>query len=413
MSSAIRAIARALTAFATLVVPPPVLSYTVDTTFTSPANVTGLWWIPSESGWGAALTQQGSIIFVTIFTYDSANNPTWYVASRCEISGDRCTDALFRVRGGAPLTVPFNSANVAPTSVGTVTLVFNDVNNGLMTFSIDGVTGSKQITRQVWGQPSPPPGGSLPAAAYSDVFHAWQQLAPQGGRFIRTVSVRNTPSSGKGCIYYNDSPKDRETVESLVNSNGGTITVSSATEFCARIGNDSICVRLFGGIALVLEEISGGILFKDAFMPGLAGNKVTTVRYAGDERFARVGVEWPDSAVGPGSSNCPAQPAQSKGMIDGNWSGYSFSYSPASSVASLAPGSMSCSNQTCTIPGPAGATFALSSTALWRTATGASRLAGAAVSDDSTLASVFLCRGATVVETQPFENCTFFSFRRQ
>lgn len=408
-----RLLARLLTAFAMLVAPLQAHSYTMDTTFTPAANVTGLWWIPSESGWGATLTQQGSIIFVTIFTYDSANNPIWYVASHCEISGDRCTDALYRVRGGAPLTRPFSSASVTQTSVGTVSLVFSDVNNGVMTFTIDGVSGSKQITRMLWGQPALPPEGALPPARYSDVFQAVMQLEAQGGRQRRTVSVRNTASSGSGCYFYDGPPKDRQALENLVQNAGGTINRSTETEWCARIGNESICMRLVGGAVLAIENQIGSVVYTDVYMPGLASDRVSTVRLDSSEGFARLASEWPSASAGPTTSTCPSQPAQSRTQIDGNWSGYSLNYAPGSGVTALAPNTMTCTNQTCTIPGAGGATFSLSATTLWRTATGAPRLAGAAVSDDSQLASVFVCNGATVVETQPFQNCTFFSFKRQ
>jgi hypothetical protein len=47
-------------------------------------NFTGLWWNPEESGWGLGIDHQGDIVFGTLFTYDNAGNPTWYVMSRME-----------------------------------------------------------------------------------------------------------------------------------------------------------------------------------------------------------------------------------------------------------------------------------------------------------------------------------------
>src|SRR5664279_6303888 len=40
-----------------------------------------LWYIPAESGWGMQLVQRGNLIFATIFVYDAAGNPTWYIAT--------------------------------------------------------------------------------------------------------------------------------------------------------------------------------------------------------------------------------------------------------------------------------------------------------------------------------------------
>jgi hypothetical protein len=408
-----RTLSRVITAFALLLGPLPALSFTVDTTYAASANVTGLWWVPSESGWGATLTQQGAVVFVAIYTYDSANNPLWYVASHCEISADRCNDTLYRVRGGAPLTSPFNSTNVAASNVGTVALVFTDLNNASMTLLINGVTATKQITRQLWGAPAAPVAGNLPGAVYSDVFQASEQVQAAGGWRNRGVNIRNTASTSIGCVY-RDPPPDRVTLESLVGRAGGRVTVSTPTEWCAQIGGDSLCLKLFAGLVLLSEETTAGISYTDIFAPGLVANSYTSIQYITDERYARVRSESRDLSVAIGASNCNAagQPSQAKEVINGNWTGYSFSYSPNSRLASLAPSTMTCSAQTCTIPGPSGATFALSSTQLWRTAAGAPRLAGAAVSTDQSLASAFLCIAATVDETRPFENCIFFTFKR-
>jgi hypothetical protein len=110
----------------------------------------GLWWNPTESGWGVTVTQQTNIIFVTMFTYDSAGMPAWYVASNCKVSGDGCTGELYEVTGGSPLTEPWSGDNLSVPAVGNITLSFSDVNNGSMTFTINGESGSKTIERQVW-----------------------------------------------------------------------------------------------------------------------------------------------------------------------------------------------------------------------------------------------------------------------
>ena len=47
-------------------------------------NFQDLWYAApaeSESGWGVNLTQQGSTIFATWFTYDASGNPLWLSAT--------------------------------------------------------------------------------------------------------------------------------------------------------------------------------------------------------------------------------------------------------------------------------------------------------------------------------------------
>ncbi|MGH8850099.1 MAG: hypothetical protein ACREYD_03805, partial [Casimicrobiaceae bacterium] len=40
-----------------------------------------LYYIPTEAGWGIQLVQSGPIIFITMFVYDSAGKPIWYVGT--------------------------------------------------------------------------------------------------------------------------------------------------------------------------------------------------------------------------------------------------------------------------------------------------------------------------------------------
>ncbi|CAN5323361.1 hypothetical protein BH11PSE11_BH11PSE11_28820 [soil metagenome] len=114
------------------------------------ADFTALWWNANESGWGLALTQQFGIIFVAIYTYDAAGKPIWYVASNCAVGGNGCSGDLFQVTGGTAPTVPWNGGNRTVTKVGAVTFAFSDAATGTMNFTVNGVAGSKAITRQLF-----------------------------------------------------------------------------------------------------------------------------------------------------------------------------------------------------------------------------------------------------------------------
>ena len=124
-------------------------AFTVDTS-AAPSPITGLWSNQNESGWGVALTQQYDVIFVTMYAYDSAGNPVWYVASNCAVSASGCTGDFYKVTGGSLPTATWNGANIAATAVGTLTLAFTDNNTGTMNYTINGVAGTKAITRQIW-----------------------------------------------------------------------------------------------------------------------------------------------------------------------------------------------------------------------------------------------------------------------
>lgn len=111
---------------------------------------TDLWWNPSESGWGVALTHQSGTIFVTWYGYDANGKAIWYVASNCVVAGSGCSGDLYQVTGGTPLTVPWTGVNKSVAKVGAVSFSFSDASNGLMsyTFDNDGVPRNRSITRQ-------------------------------------------------------------------------------------------------------------------------------------------------------------------------------------------------------------------------------------------------------------------------
>ena len=127
-------------------------TFTIDTSAASP--LTGLWWNANESGWGATITQQSSIMFVSMFAYDAAGNPVWYTVS-CTISGASCSGDLLKFRGGSMPTSVWNGSGIAFSKVGNMTLAFTGNDAGSMNYTLDGLAASKQITRNIFG-PLPP-----------------------------------------------------------------------------------------------------------------------------------------------------------------------------------------------------------------------------------------------------------------
>lgn len=115
-----------------------------------PPSFTDLWWNPAEPGWGVTITHRPTgIAFVTWFTYDSFGNSKWYVASECRMSNSRCTGTLYETRGPA-FGATFDSSLVSVRAVGSVTLAFSTQGLGLMSYTVNGVSGSKFIVRQVF-----------------------------------------------------------------------------------------------------------------------------------------------------------------------------------------------------------------------------------------------------------------------
>ncbi len=115
-----------------------------------PIDYTDLWWNASESGWGISLTQQFGIVFVAWYTYDATGKPAWYVAPNCPLVGAGCTSVLYQVTGATPITSAWNEASKMVSPVGSVTIAFADAANGTLNYTINGVSASRVITRQVY-----------------------------------------------------------------------------------------------------------------------------------------------------------------------------------------------------------------------------------------------------------------------
>ena len=122
----------------------------------APLNVQGLWYkspAESEAGWGLNIAHQGDILFVTWFTYDVDGSQMWLVGSRIEkMTGNNYSGTLYRTTGPAFNAMPFTPITAANlTAVGTVNLSFADSGNGTFQYTVNGITQSKAIVRQVFG----------------------------------------------------------------------------------------------------------------------------------------------------------------------------------------------------------------------------------------------------------------------
>src|SRR5688572_16894202 len=114
-----------------------------------------LWWNANESGWGVNVTHQDNTLFATLFTYDAGGRDLWLVMS----GGARQADGsylgdLFRTAGSPFNAVPFVPLALADvTQVGTMRLRFTNGDSGTLTYTNNGVTVTKAITRQEFSTP--------------------------------------------------------------------------------------------------------------------------------------------------------------------------------------------------------------------------------------------------------------------
>ena len=147
-------------------------------------NYQGLWFNPSESGWGINFAHQGDTIFASWFTFDSTGKARWLVMTANMIAPNSYGGTLFTGNGPPFDAVPFpplgSPGGAVGAAVGPGAITFNDLNNATLTYTINGITQSKAITRQLFGpQPLCTYGGQANLALATNFTDLWW-AAPGG-----------------------------------------------------------------------------------------------------------------------------------------------------------------------------------------------------------------------------------------
>lgn len=111
-------------------------------------NYSDLWATPQESGWGLSVHQHSSdLVFAAWYVYDQNKQPTWYTLQPGQwVTFKTYTGPVYKTKGpywGGP----FDQSTVTIAQVGTATLTFDNFASGTFSYTIEGVTGTKQIAR--------------------------------------------------------------------------------------------------------------------------------------------------------------------------------------------------------------------------------------------------------------------------
>jgi hypothetical protein len=113
-----------------------------------PTNYTALWWVPSESGWGMNTNHQGNTVFMTLFTYAADGQPMWLVGPNMGMDTDRTFSGPIYRTSGPPFNQTPWSAIDTPQAVGTMSIYFVTANLASVTYTFNGVSVTKSISRQ-------------------------------------------------------------------------------------------------------------------------------------------------------------------------------------------------------------------------------------------------------------------------
>lgn len=117
-------------------------------------NFQDLWYNAAEPGWGVNLTHQGTKLFATLFTYDASGRGTWLVMSDgVQGTGGSYSGPLYRTSGPLFNANPWVAATA--TQVGTLSFSPSNGNAATLSYTFNGVTVSKQVTRQTFASLKP------------------------------------------------------------------------------------------------------------------------------------------------------------------------------------------------------------------------------------------------------------------
>ncbi len=134
----------------------PVCTYGAQPNFAQATNYQNIWAVAgdSEAGWGINLNHQGDSLFGTWFTYDTDGTPLWLSVSAAKTGPGIYAGQLIRTTGPGFSAVPFDSALVARAVVGTATFTFANGNAATFAYTVNGVTQTKAITRELFVPPA-------------------------------------------------------------------------------------------------------------------------------------------------------------------------------------------------------------------------------------------------------------------
>ena len=263
----------------------------------------------------------------------------------------------------------------------------------------------------------------------SDVFESFKANALGGYTLVSNAIDNNLSGSGSGCGFEGSEGYDKKFVENKVKSVSGLVTTSTSTKWCAEFDNKKICLRQFDKL-LIWDDLGSSKV--EIYMTGLVENAMTYIDF--DSGYGSRIQSRSKVAVPSNISNCPdlatqsvtsknnwfnelfiyGIPIQPSNALDGNWSGYKATYNTSKEIGTTVTASLACVNQSCTVSDSSSSVFELQQQhggGTWKTAVNAPKIAGAALSGDRRLLSLFLCN-QPLIKSEMLNMCSFYTLKR-
>jgi hypothetical protein len=193
------------------------LAILLGVAFNSTAQpTTGFWFNPNEPGRGFTLEQQGSLVFVATFLYDSSGRTTWYAVGPGPLLGDTLTGQLTPFSGNATLFTagtrttagsPAGSFTVEFTSDTTAILQWPGGTVNLQHFDflpagVDTTPSPLAPESGYWWSPSEPGRGYMIEAQGTQLYVAGYMYDTQGNPVWYASGPSALVATGNGPGYF-------------------------------------------------------------------------------------------------------------------------------------------------------------------------------------------------------------------
>ena len=176
----------------------------VDTDFVPTFDLTDMYWVPTESGWGVKLVQAtDGNLFGAVYFYDDAGNPRWMTIQGVWTAPGVFSGKLYTTRGPGFNANPFNPALVQVTEAGAGTLTFSaDTQSVRFDFTMGSQVASKQLVRfsnipegyrdgtnyrGMWWNANESGWGLTMQHYFNNLFVAWFTYNPDGSQLWVTM----------------------------------------------------------------------------------------------------------------------------------------------------------------------------------------------------------------------------------
>jgi len=232
-------------------------------------NYSDIWWNPLESGWGVTIADHETNIFGVLYTYRTDNKPVWYTIPGGTFTQGRrlFTGDVYSTRGPSYTNPVFDSNLVTATKVGNASFDFTPSGLApgiaLFSYTINGVSQTKQIQRQAFGSATPnwgfdhtdlwfnssESGWGLALAQHgNNIFGVWYTYDTDGsplwfvlpgGAFAGTTSFSGDLYRTTGPYFGNASFNPSLVVATKAGS--ATISFDAATAATWKVGGQDAC----------------------------------------------------------------------------------------------------------------------------------------------------------------------------